>query len=149
MHLDFKSLKSESLSSFLAESSEPQLVSRILWALKRAKAAFVVNNGVDETIWGADLGVTEESLLAAVDAQASVKEPYGHDANYADPGFRNGVKRYPCDNSTRTKAAWSYIHQKKNASKYTSEQLAHIKAHIIAAWKKLISKDGPPAAKEE
>lgn len=63
-------------------------------------------------------------------------EPYG-DVPYADPGYQDdGKKRYPIDTKEHVKAAWSYINQKDNASKYTPEQLAKIKARIKAAAKK-------------
>lgn len=63
-------------------------------------------------------------------------KPYG-DVPYADPGYQpDGVKRYPLDTEAHCKAAWSYINMPKNASKYTSEQLAAIKARIRAAAKK-------------
>ncbi len=64
------------------------------------------------------------------------KEPYGSDANYADPGYRNGVKRYPCDTAEHVRAAWSYINPADNAKFYTAEQLDRMKAHIKAAAKK-------------
>ena len=70
-------------------------------------------------------------------------KPYGN-VEYADPGYRNGKKRYPIDTEEHIRAAWSYIHQGKNAAEYTAEQVASIKRRIVAAWKKKIDKDGPP-----
>lgn len=64
------------------------------------------------------------------------KEPYG-DVTYADPGYqKDGQKRYPIDTEAHARAAWSYINQADNAAEYTSEQLARIKAKIVAALKK-------------
>lgn len=64
------------------------------------------------------------------------KTPYG-DVTYADPGYQSdGVKRYPVDTEKHVKAAWSYINQSDNASKYSPAQLAKIKAKIKAAAKK-------------
>jgi HK97 family phage prohead protease len=64
------------------------------------------------------------------------KEPYG-DVEYADPGYQSDKqKRYPINSHDHVKAAWSYINKGDNASKYSSEQLAHIKGRIKAAAKK-------------
>lgn len=63
-------------------------------------------------------------------------EPYG-DVTYADPGYQeDGKKRYPVDTAEHVRAAWSYINQKGNAGKYSSEHLAAIKKKIMAAAKK-------------
>lgn len=74
------------------------------------------------------------------------KGDYG-DVPYADPGYQDDKKaRFPIGNESHVKAAWSYISKSKNAEKYSSEQLSHIKSEIIAAWKAHIDKDGPPSA---
>ncbi|PBC35039.1 hypothetical protein CJ179_50195 [Rhodococcus sp. ACS1] len=73
----------------------------------------------------------------AVRADDPKEKPYG-DVEYADPGYQDdGKKRYPIDTKEHVKAAWSYIHQKANAAKYTAEELAKIEARIVAAAKKL------------
>jgi len=83
------------------------------------------------------------------DAPGEGDKPYG-DVRYADPGYQSDKqKRYPIDNEQHIRAAWSYINKPKNASQYTAEQVDRIKARIIAAWKKKIDKEGPPAAQEE
>lgn len=76
----------------------------------------------------------------------NVSKPHG-DVEYADPGYldadgeqasksgKEGVARYPIDEE-HVMAAWSYINQDKNASQYTSEQLASIKSKIKAAMAK-------------
>lgn len=64
---------------------------------------------------------------------------------FADP--KN--KKYPIDTEEHIRAAWNYIHQKRNADKYSSEDLAAIKRRIISAWKGKIDKDGPPAKKTD
>jgi len=75
--------------------------------------------------------------------------PYG-DVEYADPGYqKDGKKRYPIDTEDHIRAAWNYISKPKNAAKYSSENLAKIKAKIVAAWKKTIDKDGPPSAEDK
>ena len=64
------------------------------------------------------------------------KKPYG-DVKYADPGYqKDGKKRYPIDSKEHCLAAWSYINQSSNASKYSSAQLKSIKGRIKSALKK-------------
>jgi len=86
-----------------------------------------------------------EALLERRDAQ----KPWG-DVTYADPGYQDDkVRRYPIHTESNIRAAWSYINMPKNQRAYTSEQIARIKARIIAAWKDKIDKDGPPSAKAD
>ena len=63
------------------------------------------------------------------------KKPYGNVA-YADPGYKNGVKRYPIDTEAHCRAAWSYINMPKNQAGYTAEQVSAIKGRIKAAAKR-------------
>lgn len=131
-----------------------------LWACKRAKAALVVGsvNTNGETICGPDIDLTPEEQLAIEDSfigvapaesAASEKAPYGNDVHYCDNGMRSdGKKRFPVDTAARVKAAWSYAHHKSIMAHYTSEQLSRLHSCIASAWKKLISKDGPPSAQE-
>ena len=53
-------------------------------------------------------------------------------AQYADPEHY----KYPIDDEKHVRAAWSYINKAKNASVYSSEQLAKIKGRIKSAAKK-------------
>jgi len=85
------------------------------------------------------------TLAKGGDAPGDGSKPYG-DVEYADPGYRDGQKRYPIDTEEHIRAAWSYIHHEKNAGEYTAEQLASIKRRIVAAWKKKIDEKGPPEA---
>jgi len=62
-------------------------------------------------------------------------KPYG-DVKYADPGYREGTKRYPIDTPEHIRAAWAYINVPKNAAFYDAKQLKHIKDAIKAAAKK-------------
>jgi hypothetical protein len=55
-------------------------------------------------------------------------EKYGK-ATFADP-VNN---KYPIDTPGRIKAAWAYIHQPRNAEKYTAGEVRTIKARIRAA----------------
>jgi hypothetical protein len=66
---------------------------------------------------------------------ATTEKPYG-DVSYADPGYRDGQKRYPVDTEAHCRAAWSYIHQADNRRFYTAEQLSAIEGRIKAAGKK-------------
>jgi hypothetical protein len=55
---------------------------------------------------------------------------YG-DATFADPTNN----KYPIDTPGRIKAAWAYIHQPRNAEKYTVAEVRTIKARIRRAAK--------------
>lgn len=74
------------------------------------------------------------NTLALASAKADTK-PYG-DVAYADPGYKDGVKRYPIDTEAHCRAAWSYINMPKNQAGYTSEQVSAIKGRIRAALKR-------------
>ena len=85
----------------------------------------------------------------ADDKDGKDKKPYG-DVEYADPGYQKDKrKRYPLDTEDHIRAAWSYINMPKNQEPYTSEQVASIKAKIVAAWKKKIDSAGPPSAEDK
>lgn len=97
------------------------------------------------------LGAAETAIEKGGNEPGDGSKPYG-DEDYADPGYQSDKqKRYPLTeggkpSETRIRAAWNYIHKKKNAGKYSAEHLKSIKDKIIAAWKKHIDKDGPPGA---
>lgn len=55
---------------------------------------------------------------------------YGR-TSFADPVN----KKYPIDTPGRIKAAWAYIHQPSNASKYTPEEARTIKLRVRRAAK--------------
>ena len=55
-------------------------------------------------------------------------EKYGR-ATFADPVNH----KYPIDTPGRIKAAWAYIHQPRNASKYTGAETRTIKSRIRRA----------------
>jgi hypothetical protein len=57
-------------------------------------------------------------------------EKYGQ-ATFADPVN----KKYPIDSPGRIKAAWAYIHQPRNAGKYTGDELRTIKSRVRRAAK--------------
>ena len=55
---------------------------------------------------------------------------------YADSTFADPVnKKYPIDTPGRIKAAWAYLHQPRNAEKYTPGEQRTLKARIRAAAK--------------
>ncbi len=60
------------------------------------------------------------------------KEPYG-DVSYADPGFREGTKRYPIDTPEHVRAAIAYLSKPKNAGFYTKDQLKKMWVRIKKA----------------
>ena len=81
-------------------------------------------------------GVLEDGLSPDEKAKDE-KEPYGKDADYADPGFQeDGKKRYPLDTKEHVRAAASFFGRKKNRAKYTKEQRKHIDDAIAEAKKK-------------
>jgi peptidoglycan hydrolase-like protein with peptidoglycan-binding domain len=86
-------------------------------------------------------GVATPDLVAKLAAtkhhlKAASSEPYG-DVGYADPGYQDdGKKRYPLDSEEHCKAAWAYINVPANQEPYTAEQVAAIKAKILAAGRK-------------
>jgi hypothetical protein len=135
-----------------------------LWRRKKAKASLAMNVNGDEVIFG-ETELSEDEIIAAEDevavdmepaldeeggtAQAAdkSKEPYG-DVTYGDPGYqKDGKKRYPLNTPEHIRAAWNYIHQEKNAAKYTPAQVSKIKSRIVSAWKSKIDPKGPPSAK--
>jgi hypothetical protein len=78
-------------------------------------------------------GVTEAAL--ALSKRGSGLS--GSGKTYADPGYQSDKKsRYDLSTKQNAKAAWAYINQKSNASKYTSAQLKRIKGRIMAALKR-------------
>ena len=92
---------------------------------------------------------TGDSMANPEAARAALPDPgppRSH-TDYADPGYRpDGRKRYPIDTERHIRAAWAFIHQPGNARRYTSGQVAEIKARIVAAWRAVIDRDGPPEA---
>ena len=99
-----------------------------------------------EPAGGAFADPNRERDEIACSKSAVTSRPYG-DVQYADPGYQaDKKKRYPIDTVGHIRAAWNYINNTVNATKYTDDQLKRIKAAIIAAWREKIDKDGPPSA---
>lgn len=69
------------------------------------------------------------------------KKKYGN-VKFADPVN----KKYPIDTPEHIRAAWNYIHHKKNAGKYDATDKKAIVGRIKRAWKSKIDKNGPPSA---
>lgn len=68
-------------------------------------------------------------------------------SEYGDVRFADAKnKKYPIDTADHVRAAWNYINKPDNAAKYDPDEVATIKKNIVAAWKKLIDKAGPPSA---
>lgn len=77
---------------------------------------------------------TEAVVLASKAASGrDSKFPYGRQVHYADPGFRNGVHRYPLRDAEEARSAWDYFHHEGDRDKYTKPQQAHIEREIEAA----------------
>lgn len=84
---------------------------------------------------------------AAMDAESEKEageKKYG-DVKFADPEN----SKYPIDTPEHIRAAWNYIHKRKNAGEYSGDKVAEIKRRIVSAWKSKIDKDGPPEANSE
>lgn len=84
-----------------------------------------------ELLNGTITGVPSNPNAVIMASKAADKKPYG-DVAYADP--KNG--KYPIDTAERTRAAWSYINQAKNAAEYSAKELAAIKGRIRSAARK-------------
>ena len=112
-----------------------------------AASALVVPPAVaDPVVAGPIVVADESSAIPGTAREGGQPGDYG-DVDYADPGFQlDGKKRYPIDTVGHIRAAWRYINQPRNAARYCDEQLGRIKAAIIAAWKRKIDANGPPAA---
>ena len=55
---------------------------------------------------------------------------------YGDTTFADPVnKKYPIDTAEHVRAAWSYIHHKDNATKYSKPEVEAIKKRIAKAAK--------------
>lgn len=75
--------------------------------------------------------------------------PQEGEKEYGDVAFADETnKKYPIDTEEHIRAAWNYISKKKNAGKYSPEEVKRIKGKIAAAWKKKIDPKGPEAASE-
>ena len=122
--------------------------------IKAAGSVAVEASEAGVTLAREEIGLIGRLLarLAGISSGKQAKEPDddpGDDIQYADPGYRaDGKKRYQIDTEERIRAAWSYIHEEKNAAEYPAEELAAIRRRIVAAWRRVIDPDGPPAADE-
>jgi len=85
-------------------------------------------------------------LLSCLESLEELKDEgeYG-DVEYADK--KN--KKYPIDTEKHVRAAWSYIHMKRNAAKYSEDELKVIKNNIRKAAKKFDIEIKDEAALEE
>ena len=63
--------------------------------------------------------------------------PERGEQKYGDTTFADPVnKKYPIDTAEHVHAAWSYIHHKDNAAKYSKTEAEAIKKRIAQAAKK-------------
>ena len=104
---------------------------------------------VAEGVWdkGAGLsGIRNDSMSdeKSSDEKSEGEKKYG-DVKFADPEN----DKYPIDTEEHIRAAWNYIHQQRDADKYSPEKAKEIREKIVSAWKRVISEDGPPEAHEE
>jgi hypothetical protein len=99
----------------------------------------------DEPEEAESVEVVEEARKDVTPADKKAAEKQYGNVTYADPAN----KKYPVDTEEHIRAAWSYINMPKNAAKYSPAEVSAIKSKIVAAWKKVIDKNGPPAAAEK
>jgi hypothetical protein len=86
--------------------------------------------------WDRAAAMEGQHAMTEYAADPTANKPYG-DVKYADPGYQSDKKkRYPLDSEEHCRAAWSYINQQDNASKYNPAQLKAVKGRIAAALKK-------------
>jgi hypothetical protein len=90
------------------------------------------------------IGQVEKAVAERKDTSAKAGTSQYGDVKFADATN----KKYPIDTPEHIRAAWNYINKAKNAAKYSDKDVAAIKAHIVAAWKSKIDKEGPPAAEK-
>lgn len=124
----------------MTEHDREALVSQYKRTMERS-GAVDGDSDEDDTLafdhFASDVPVRDDGMpdIAEDDERAAKdpKKPYG-DVKYADPGYQDdGKNRYPLDTAEHVKAAWSYINMPKNAEKYSSGDLAKVKAAIKAA----------------
>jgi phage I-like protein len=128
---ELAAVASEQRDPWLVEESEKDMLAEEYGE----EGADLISTAAAETEESEERG-SARGLIFYV-AAADPKKPYG-DVTYADPGYQeDGKKRYPLDTETHIRAAWSYINQAGNATKYSAEQLARIKARIRAAMKRI------------
>lgn len=90
-----------------------------------------------------------QDAIVKIKARDDVKPAEGEN-KYGNVKFADAKnKKYPIDTEEHIRAAWSYINKKKNADKYSADDLSAIKSNIESAWKKTIDKEGPPSASEK
>lgn len=91
----------------------------------------------------------EDIEVKAIAARPDVNPKEGA-AEYGDVTFADAKnKKYPVDTEAHVRSAWNFISQADNAAKYDPDEVDQIKARIVAAWKKLIDKAGPPSAQSK
>lgn len=137
---DWTELTPEQIQSEMQEDQE--VMREELGEFLEAEEHEHAGEAVDE--WKAWRQFLAELKIAAREdvSAADKKRRAGEASHFADPVN----KRYKLDTETQIRAAWNYIHQKKNAAKYSAKDVASIKKKIVAAWKKKIDKDGPLSA---
>lgn len=82
-----------------------------------------------------------EKVAERKDVNADEGEKKYGDVKFADE--KNN--KYPIDTEAHIRAAWNYIHQKRNAGKYSAQDASAIKGKIKAAWKRVIGGEPPSA----
>lgn len=99
--------------------------------------------------------VPTDTLAGKAISRREDVNPKEGEREYGDERFADSTNnKYPLTENgalseERIRAAWNYIHQERNRSKYSASEVAEIEKRIIAAWKEKIDKSGPPAAESK
>ena len=134
-----------------AQQMEPDDVSELSDIL-RALLAFIGGeiDELEEAGQSDDMNAGAAMMSAKAISQREDTSPKEGTAQYGDVQFADETnKKYPIDTADHIRAAWNYIHQDRNRTKYNASEAAAIEKRIAAAWRAKIDKDGPPAASEK
>ncbi len=126
-----KSVKTEPLTKEWQAKGARRLITGL--DLYESSPVFMGANGMTAT-------VSAKAMADPESAREDAGEP--GEMMFADPTN----KKYPIDTEEHVRAAWNYINVQANADKYTAAEVETIKSHIVAAWKDMIDKEGPPSA---
>ncbi len=136
----------QTLTGLYSEMDEPE-DAKLVFGLMRGICDAIMGE-IDEGEEAATGQAAEEKHYAKVAKREDINPERGK-TEYGNVKFADEKnKKYPIDTEEHIRAAWNYINKEDNAGKYSAEDLATIKAHIVAAWKKKIDKEGPPSAEK-
>lgn len=124
----------------VAKGMNPKMAASMCAKADNKVSASMLVEGAIAALSGLDSAEGNWVELTAFDPLAlalsgdGASKPYG-DVEYADPGYRDGKKRYPIDEK-HIHAAIAYFSKAKNRAEYTASQVKAIWGKIRAAAKK-------------